>query len=160
MAGAQSAQNIFPISYKTAAVSDRAADTIVGTGANAAYSYIGFQLYQPYNLYKMKGLKLHFKCTFAGGVITANQVVQKISVGTALSGFPSTTTPFLLTNFVAVGGTLEFTIDLSTLMTPTGDDTIYLFFPAAMAFATSGVANSIVLGIMKVDMLYQTIGIR
>jgi hypothetical protein len=148
---------IYPLSYKTAAYASIPLDSLpffTPGDPNYAYSYIGFQVVQPYNLYRMRGLRLHFKTTFASGIPSTLTKVQKISVGGFTGG--------MNVDFEPVAGVLDFNIDLSSLMTPVGDDTVYIYFPAGLSAAAPGATwySAIVVEMLKVDILYETFGVN
>lgn len=152
--GNLTADKIFPLSFKTAGIGNVNCDPVLGSGN--AYSYIGFQLIEPYNLYALKKLRTHFKCSFAAGVASGLQQITKISVG----GLTAASVPV---SYTVSGSYIEFTVDLAPLITATGDNTIYLFFPAALSPSYpgwSGSAGQIQIAVWKVDMLYQVQGVR
>ncbi len=163
MAGS-TARKIFTQSFKTAAIANQGVDAVIaGYGAYSNLSCIGFQLYQPYNLYAVKKMTTHFKCTFAASVTAPQQVISKISLGSINGYYPSTTTPYQNVNFTPSNGVLEFTMDLTPLITPTGDDIIYLYFPLALAPGQpgfSGTYSQIQIEVWKVDMLYEVWGMQ
>lgn len=161
--GNRSAKPIFPLSFKVVAVSNKFVDTIPELNSAFAptpYSYIGFQIIPPYDLYTTKALQLHFKCQFDAGVSSINKVLQKISVGGTTFSSPNSTSPSVLVNYTPTAGVMEFTINLTSLLTPTGDATIYLHFPAGLSANNSFIPNSINLLMLKAEMLYQVKGIR
>lgn len=165
--GGFSAKPIFPQSFKTAGVTNATPigdfDPVYNSASNPTYGVIGFQLYQPYNLYAVKKMMTHFKCTFDASVGSALQKISRISLGSSNGFYPSATAPYQNVSFSSSGGVLEFTMDLTNLITPTGDNIVYLYFPKSLVPGDSGWSghyNQIVLEVWKVDMLYQTVGIR
>lgn len=167
--GSQSGSQIFPLSFKTAAMTNlgpggaAGIDPVYDNIAKPQYGVIGFQLYQPYNIYAVKKMKMHFRCKFAGSVTTPQQVISKIVVGSNGSGLPLSTAPYITVNYTPTSGVIDFTIDLKNLITPTGDNIVFLYLPKALVpgdVGWSGSYNQIQVQVWKLDMLYQTVGIR
>lgn len=168
--GSQSGSQIFPLSFKTAAMSNLGPsassvgiDAVYDNSANPKFGVIGIQLYQPYNIYAVKKLKMHFRCKFGAGVTTPQQVISKIVVGSNGGGVPSSTAPSMAVNYTPTSGVIDFTVDLRSLITPTGDNIVFLYFPKALVpgdSAWSGSYSQIQIQIWKLDMLYQTLGVH
>lgn len=168
--GSGTSKKIFPKSFKTVGIDHWLCDPVQGTGVNSAYSFIGFQVYQPYNLYAVTGLKVRLRMLFASTVPTAEAIIYKIAVGSDgvysydIDGFyPSSTARSVVVNYAPGSSELDVTIDLKNLITPTGDNIIYFFFPAVLAPVNpnwNGNYSQININILKVDMSYQVLGIR
>jgi hypothetical protein len=101
-------------------------------------------------------MSIHFACTFDSGVPTLEQHIPSISVG-SVSG------PLIPLNYTPVAGVIDFVLDLTSLISATGDNTIYINFPLSFCNWSSWTLVGgfpIYIRILKAEMLYQVIGVH
>lgn len=135
-------QQTFPYSFKTAGTGDR---TAIGFGE--AQNKIGFELINPRDFYACQQLYAHFRYVHDG--TQAGRNVTSVSVTD--DDFSPTTTKSVNTNYDGSSLTVDVKIDVTTLRNEFGTNIVFFHFDGKV----SGTIK-----IIKLDMLYQVVGIR
>lgn len=133
---------IFPYSFKTVATGDQGA---IGYGVSG--NQIGFEMINPRDFHSCQQLYAHFRFlhdgTQAGRNVTSIYVTDATIAPTFTKTFTGTWT--------ASGLTVDVKVDLSPIRNEFGENIVFFVFDGQI----SGTIK-----IVKLDMLYQVIGIR
>lgn len=140
----QSAKNqTFPYSFKTVTLGDK---NVIGYGSSI--DRIGFQIISPKDFYSCQQLYAHLRFT-ADGTQAGRNITSVYVTDTTIS---PTWTRTITTSYTADGSlTVDAKVDVTPLRNEFGDNIVFFVF------------NGIVSGtikVMKLDMLYQVIGVR
>lgn len=140
--GAGTKLQTFPYSFKTVATGDTGA-----IGYGSGINKIGFEMINPRDFYSCQQLYAHFRFvhdgTQAGRNITSIYVTDDT--------IAPTVTNTLTATFTAASLTVDVKVDLSTIRNEFGENIVFFVFDGQI----SGTIK-----IIKLDMLYQVIGIR
>lgn len=119
--------------------------------------------YPPLFVYKTKKLFIHVKYTFDVGIATGDQMITRIYVRDTPFGGKFNkpkSEKFMDVNLVAdVNRTIEFSMDLSSLISGQTNNYVALRFPVNVGSQARGNTRDTI-GIWKQDLIYQTIGVR
>lgn len=159
----------FPYAVKTIAIDNVPAQPYAYTPTSPLLTEgaeMALVAYPPLHVYQTVGLYTHIQYTFNGAVAIADQVLQGIYVRDTASSYiellgGSTVENYMPLNVAATAGTIDISLDLSSLIIPTKYNVIFLHFPPNVAGGTTRdpTAEDTVV-IWKIDLVYQTIGVR
>lgn len=132
----------FPYSFKTVATGDTGA-----IGYGSATDRIGFQMINPKDFYSCQQLYAHFRFVHNGSAAGRNITSIYITDDT----IAPTVTNTITATWTAASLTVDVKVDLSPIRNEFGTNIVFFVFDGAV----SGTIK-----IVKLDMLYQVIGIR
>lgn len=132
----------FPYSFKTVATGDQGAIGY-GTGVNS----IGFEMINPRDFHSCQQLYAHFRFVHDGTQAGRNITSVYVTDATIAPTFTKT----LTATWTAASLTVDARIDLSPIRNEFGTNIVFFVFDGQV----SGTIK-----IIKLDMLYQVIGIR
>jgi hypothetical protein len=130
-------------------------------------SEIGLEIFPPLYIYQPSMLYMHLNYTFNSVIASSDQVLVGIYVRDTSSSyvraFGSTVEKFMPLNIQAdVNRNINISLDISSLLTGQPTNVVFLRFHAANAWSlrTGGNTNGDTINIWKLDLTYQTIGVR
>ena len=125
---------------------------------------IALEIFPPLYAYQPVGLYMHLNYTFNASLPTNQQVLQGIFVRDTASPYVrpygSSVENYMPLNIQAVAGNINISLDLSSLLTGLTTNVVYLSFPIANAEGAGRTAAGDVVNLWKLDLIYQTIGVR
>lgn len=140
--GQQSKSQIFPYSFKTCATGDR---TAIGFGSGQ--DRIGFEIIKPQDFYSCQQLYAHFRFLHDGVGVGRNITSVYVTDSTIAPTYTKTVT----TNYAASSLAVDARIDVTPLRNEFGTNIVVFVFDGTV----SGTIK-----LIKLDMLYQVIGVR
>lgn len=132
----------FPYSFKTIATGDTGA-----LGFGALQDRIGFEFINPKDFHSCQQLYAHFRFTHDGTKAGRNVTSIYVTDDTIAPTFTKTITG----SWLASSLTVDVKVDLSQIRNEFGENIVFFVFDAAIQGTIK---------IVKLDMLYQVIGIR
>jgi hypothetical protein len=141
--GTTTKEQRFPYSFKTVAVRDTAATDLTSFGGVNNLHMIGLEVILPKDFYACEGLYAHLRFSGTSANVTSVYVFDDSVAPTWIRSVP--------TSYAAVSSVVDVRIDVTALKNTSGRNIVMFNFDAAI----SGTIK-----ILKVDMLYQVIGIR
>jgi hypothetical protein len=126
------------------------------------------EIYPPYAIYQPVALFMHLRYTFNAAISPVNQVLQGIYVRDTTSSviaplYGSSIQNYMPLNMTATSNIIDISLDLTSLLTGLATNVVFLHFNQNIAgggSARGGYSNSDTMNVWKLDLIYQTIGIR
>lgn len=136
--------------------------TIITTAAE-----IALEIFPPLYIYQPSGLYMHLNYTFNSVIATADQILQGIYVRDTptsyIATFGSTIEKYMPLNIQAdVNRNINISLDLSSILTGQPTNIVFLRFNknCAASIRSGQASNGDTINIWKLDLTYQTVGIR
>lgn len=130
-------------------------------------SEIALEIFPPLYIYKSIGLYMHINYTFSSVVNTVDQVLQGVYVrdtpSSHVGAFGSTVENYMPLNIQAdINRNIDVSLDLTSIMTGKPTNVVFLRFNrnVAASIRSGGSTNGDSISVWKLDLVYQTIGIR
>ena len=168
----------WPYAYKTVAMSCASTSYTMPFVVNAYESHLtlpvitselALEIFPPLYIYQPTGLFMHLNYTFNSGIATGDQLLRGIYVRDTASPYvvtgienigDSTVQNYMPLNVQAdVNRNINISLDLSSLLTGKPTNVVFLSFNPDLAWSIRTCPGDTI-NLWKLDLVYQTIGIR